>query len=198
MGFSADLLMKEFEEYLEQELKHLDYAPMAFVTARDGRNVQVVLDQSQHLFKQAHQRVTTGQLNQAIEQIFEERKPPTPRGERIRVYYGTQVEVAPPTIVLFVNHPELINEQYKRFMINRFRELLPYWEVPIKLVLRGRAGRDPNEVVADTGRAAGPPRAGRGKAAKKTKKVKKPGRKPSPSAAAKKTPGRASPRGKRR
>src|SRR6185503_14060249 len=115
--------------------------------AKDGRNVQKVLDLAQHLFKQANTRVGTGELNRAIKQIFTERTPSTPRGERVRVYYATQTDVAPPTIVLFVNAPDLVTDSYQRFMINRFRELLPYGEVPIKLLLRGRVKGQDEEIA---------------------------------------------------
>jgi len=141
-GFSPDLLMGEFSEYLDQELRHLDYAPVMFITAKDGKNVQAVLDLAQHLFKQANERVGTGRLNAAVKQIFEERVPSTPTGRRPKIYYATQVEVAPPTIVLFVNNPKFIDDSYQRFMINRFRELLPYSEIPIRLMIRGKEGRE--------------------------------------------------------
>ena len=158
--FSSELLMEEFREYLEQEFRHLDYAPIAFITARDGRNVQVVLDLAQHLFKQANERLNTGRLNAAVKQILEERGPATPTGRRPKIYYATQTDVAPPTIVLFVNNPDLFNESYRRFMVNRFRELLPYPEVPIRLLVRGRvSGQGPpgegggGGVIAEPGTA---------------------------------------------
>ena len=131
-------LMEEYRKYLDVELKHLDYAPIAFVTAKEGKNVQAALDLAQHLYKQAHTRVTTHKLNTIVRQLLEERRPSTPTGRRARIYYVTQTNVAPPTIVLFVNNPAFINETYQRFMINRFRELLPYPEVPIKLHVRQR------------------------------------------------------------
>jgi GTP-binding protein len=131
-------LMSKFEKYVRHELRQLDYAPIAFVTAKDSKNVQTVLDLSQHLFKQSIVRVTTGRLNRAVKQIFEEKIPSTPGGKRVRVYYATQIQTAPPTIVLVVNKPEWVEEGYQRFMINRFRELLPYPEVPIKLLIRPR------------------------------------------------------------
>ena len=118
--------MEEFREYLDEELKHLDYAPIAFITAKDKRNVQAVLDLAQHLFKQANERVTHGEAERGDPQIMEQRGPSTPSGRRARVYYATQTDVAPPTIVLFVNNPNYVNETYQRFMINRFRELLPF------------------------------------------------------------------------
>src|SRR5688500_16433364 len=145
--FSDELLMEEFAEYIEQELKHGDYAPMMFTTAKDGRNVQKVIDLAQHLFKQANTRVGTGELNRAVKQVFAERAPSTPHGQRVRVYYATQTDVGPPTIVLFVNNPDVVHETYQRFMINRFRELLPYDEVPIRLLLRGRVKGQVDEVA---------------------------------------------------
>jgi GTP-binding protein len=167
-------LMEEFKTYLDQELKHVDYAPIAFVTAKDGRNIQAVLDLAQHLFNQANERLSTSKLNQAVRQILEERRPPTPTGRRARVYYATQAEVAPPTIVLFVNKPELIDEIYKRYMINRMRELLPYAEVPIKLVVRARSQTvrpegEPTEEIALTPDVDSRPRAPRTATGRKTK-----------------------------
>ena len=133
-------LMEEYKTYLDAELRHVDYAPIAFVTAKDSRGIQAVVDLAGHLFNQAGEHVGTGKLNAAVRQILEERKVPTPTGRMARVYYVTQPEVHPPTIVLFVNRPEFIDEMYQRYMINRMRELLPYAEVPIRLVVRGKEG----------------------------------------------------------
>jgi GTP-binding protein len=134
-------VMEEFREYLDEELRHIKYAPIAFITAKDGRNVQAVVDEAQFLFKQTNTRLTTGQLNRVVRQILTEKHPSTPSGRKARIYYATQTAVAPPTIVLFVNNPKYFDEAYQRFMINRFRELLPYAEVPISLVLRGKPAR---------------------------------------------------------
>jgi GTP-binding protein len=131
-------LMEKYREYLDEELKHLDYAPIAFITAKDKRNVQTVLDLSQRLFKQATDRVSTARLNESIRTMMEQRYPSTTSGRRARVYYATQTDVAPPTVVLFVNNPSYFSESYQRYMINRFREMLPYAEVPIRLMIRGR------------------------------------------------------------
>jgi GTP-binding protein len=131
-------LMEEYREYIDQELRHLDYAPMAFITAKDGKNVQMVMDLAQHLYKQANERLSTSKVNQAVRQILEERQPSTPSGRRARIYYATQIEVAPPTIVLKVNNPHYFTDAYTRFVVNRLRDLLPYPEVPIRLVIRAR------------------------------------------------------------
>lgn len=147
-------IMEEYRKYLDEELKHLDYAPIAFITAKEGRNVQGVLDLAQHLYKQSHTRVTTHKLNTVVRQLLEERRPSTPTGRRARIYYVTQTDVAPPTIVLFVNNPDFVNTTYQRFLINRFRELLPFPEVPIKLHVRQRVRQTDNpEMVEEQGRA---------------------------------------------
>lgn len=142
-------LMEEYRTYLDKTLRHLDYAPIAFVTARESKNVQLVLDLAQHLFKQANERLSTAKINQAIRQILQERQPSTPSGRRARIYYATQTDVAPPTIVLFVNNPVYFNDAYQRFIINRLRDLLPYPEVPIKLVIREREHGAPKGTISE-------------------------------------------------
>lgn len=141
-NISDEELMKEFEEYLHTEMPQLNFAPVAFITATEGKNVQAAIDLSQFLHKQASGRVGTGRLNAAIEQIYAERIPTTTRGQRAKILYATQVDVSPPSIVLFVNNPKLFDANYQRFVINRFREMLPFKQVPIKLNIRGKEGRD--------------------------------------------------------
>jgi GTPase len=131
-------LMEQYRAYLDVELRHLDYAPIAFITAKDGRNVQAALDLCQHLFNQANQRVSTSKLNDVVREIMNERGPSTKYGKKIRVYYVTQADVAPPQIVMFVNNPEFLTPQYERYMVNRMRDMLPFPEVPIRLFTRAR------------------------------------------------------------
>lgn len=150
-------IMTQYKDYLDKTLRHIDFAPIAFITAKDGKNVQQVLDLARHLHKQASERVGTGRLNAAIEQIFGERTPTHHTGKRPRVYYATQTGTNPPEIVLFVNNPTLITETYQRFMLNRFRELLPYPEVPIKLAIRGKTVAQPGSNAATPPKSRGRP-----------------------------------------
>jgi GTP-binding protein len=133
--------MEKYREYIDAELPFLNYAPIAFITAKDGKNVQTALDSAQHLFKQSRLRMTTGRLNQAIRTILQERTPSTPSGRKAKVFFATQIETAPPTIVLVVNNPAFIEDSYQRYIINRMRDLLPYPEVPIRLLIRPRGQR---------------------------------------------------------
>ena len=127
----------DYEDYLTAKLPAMKYAPIAFTTATTGRNVQTVLDLSAELFKQATTQVSTGRLNKAFEIIRDERT-----GARRKsavwpkIYYATQIAANPVTILMFVNHPKLFDEQYQRYITNRLQDLLPASEVPIRLVAR--------------------------------------------------------------
>jgi len=127
----------QYEEYLTKMLPGLRYAPIAFTTAREGKNVQSVLDLAAELFKQATTKIPTGRLNKAFELIQAERQPRV-RGNRGRpkIYYATQIATKPVTILMFVNKPELFEENYRRFIIGRLQSLLPVAEVPVRLLAR--------------------------------------------------------------
>ncbi len=129
----------DYDDYLAKTLTGLDYAPVVFTTATNARNVLAAVDVASALFRQHRTRVTTGELNRAIEQITALRGPSPKRGQpRPKILYATQVATAPPTIVIFVNRMASITENYARFLTNKFRELLPFSEVPIRLILRPR------------------------------------------------------------
>lgn len=131
----------DYGEYLSKTLTGLDYAPVVFVTAISGRNVMSAIDVASAVFKQCRTRVGTGELNRALEEVLSLRGPSQKHGlRRPRIYYATQVSACPPTIVLFVNHVASLEGSYLRFLMNRFRELLPFGEIPVRLVLRPHRG----------------------------------------------------------
>lgn len=132
----------DFTKYLTDTLPHLSYAPIVCVTAAAGKNVQAAIDVAQSLHNQAHNRVSTAKLNAALEHVLGERNPTPKQGSKsIKIYYATQISTAPPSIVCFCNHPELVREDYRRFLENRFRAELPFGEVPLRLFFRPRGGR---------------------------------------------------------
>ena len=128
-----------YGEYLNKTLPGLAWAPIAFTTASQGRNVQSVVDLASSLFRQAGERPATARLNEILERISQG---PVPRGKRgtrpLKLYYGTQIGTHPPTIALFVNDPSRVTPGYERFLLGRLREALPFAEVPIRLVFRGK------------------------------------------------------------
>jgi len=129
---------EDYEDYLTKMLPGLKYAPIAFTTATEGKNVQSLLDLTTEIFKQTTAWIPTARLNEAFEMIKSERAGAARRGKTgwPKIYYVTQIAVNPVTILMFVNRPELFEENYRRFIINKLRELLPIDEVPIRLLTR--------------------------------------------------------------
>ncbi len=130
---------EDYDHYLAQVMPFVGYAPVVMISARTGKNVGKLIDVALDLHTQAHTRVPTGQLNAALQEIVQLRGPTPKRGTKpVKLYYATQVAVAPPTIVLFCNDPQRVSEPYRRFIENRLRERLPFAEVPMRLLFRPR------------------------------------------------------------
>jgi GTP-binding protein len=130
--------MEQYADYLSKKLTGLHYAPVAFVSARDGKNVFSALETAESLAKQGRHRVGTPEINRAIERAMTESRPPTRMPREPKIYYGTQTGTSPPTIMLFVNDPRLFGQAFRRFLENRFREVLPYREIPLRIVYKRR------------------------------------------------------------
>jgi GTP-binding protein len=143
--------------YLRHTFPNLAHVPIAFITAKSGKNVQTVLNLAQTLHKQASARVGTSELNKVVRDALTATPPPLRQNRRAKVYYATQVGTNPPTIVLFTNGPELFDNTYQRYLINTFRDRLPFGEVAIKLHLRQKNREDAptlDEVEPAEGRGA--------------------------------------------
>ncbi|MCI0684517.1 MAG: ribosome biogenesis GTPase Der [Gemmataceae bacterium] len=136
------LVTGEFGDYVRRVLPSLDFVPMAFLTAKDGKNVQQVLDLAQSLHKQAGTHVATGALNRVVHQALVDRPPSDRANRQGKVYFAAQVAERPPTIVLFTNGPQLFDNTYMRYLIKALRDHLPFQDVPIKLYLRNKRRDD--------------------------------------------------------
>jgi GTP-binding protein len=125
---------------LHKRLPFVDFAPMLFVSAKEGRGVTKVLDRAARLVEQYRARFPTPQLNELLEAIQEEHPAPLAHGHPVKLYYVTQVAYAPPTFLIQCSRPESIADHYRRFVENRFREAFGL-EVPMRLVFRERKRR---------------------------------------------------------
>ena len=129
---------KEFEQTIREEFQYLDYAPIIFVSAKTGQN----LDQIPKMVKRVHenqvQRIRSSVLNDLLLEASKLVPTPIIKGKRLRVYYMTQVAVNPPTFVVFVNDPELMHFSYERFLINQLRDNFDFTGTPIKVIGRKR------------------------------------------------------------
>lgn len=142
--YAGEVERTEWLEYLRDEFRTMPWAPVAFITAKTGRQVKRVIDTAQRLFRQSRSRVPTARLNEIIRQAVEDHNPPSDRrGRPVRIYYATQVESAPPSIMLSVSAAPAVSQPYRRYLINVLREATPFREVPIKLLVRGRQDNDP-------------------------------------------------------
>ena len=129
---------KEFEQTIREEFQYFDYAPIIFVSAKTGQN----LDQIPKMVKRVHenqvQRIRSSVLNDLLLEASKLVPTPMIKGKRLRVYYMTQVAVNPPTFVVFVNDPELMHFSYERFLINQLRDNFDFTGTPIKVIGRKR------------------------------------------------------------
>ena len=126
----------EFCKYIRADIALLDYVPILSISAKDNLRVNKILDLTQSIFTEYSTRVTTHTLNKAFGDIITEIPPPSVSGKRPSPKYITQVLTNPPTFVIFTTYPELIKPPYKRYLINRFRELFGFQGSPIMLKFR--------------------------------------------------------------
>jgi GTP-binding protein len=138
----GNVATEAYAEYLSDRLRGLRYAPIAFTTATDSRNIQASIDLAQNLYKKSLHRVGTGQLNRVL-QAVRAYNSPRARGSKVpKIFYATQVATAPPTFVIFVNEPDYFPANYRRYVENSFREALGFDEIPLRIFYRARERRE--------------------------------------------------------
>ncbi|MEH6939889.1 ribosome biogenesis GTPase Der [Bacillus sp. JJ664] len=131
--------MKEFEENIRAHFQFLDYAPIVFLSAKTRKRTQTLLPMINKACESHSLRVPTNVLNDVIMDAIAMNPTPTHNGQRLRVYYATQVAIKPPTFVVFVNDPELLHFSYERFLENRIRDAFDFEGSPIRIIGRARA-----------------------------------------------------------
>ncbi len=127
---------KEYEQAIQQHLGLFDYLPMIFVSALTRQRVSKLLERSKELNEEQHRKIDTSRLNEVL--LAEIRRtPPSARGPKeIKIKYVTQVKTRPPVFSFFCNEPKLVEESYRRFLVNRIREHFGFTGVPVKVVFK--------------------------------------------------------------
>jgi GTP-binding protein len=143
----ARVMMQDFARLVRARLPFLDYAEIVFASATEGTGVPAILEQAALVAQQYAMRVPTAELNRWLLATTTDHPPPPRKGRALRLYYGTQVGVQPPTIVLFANDPKLCHFSYERFLVNSLRKTFGFQGVPIRLLIRERT-REPREAKA--------------------------------------------------
>ncbi len=134
-----DKTAARFEKAAAAKAPFLSFVPFLFASAKTGLRAAKVLDLVLQVDAERRKRVTTSQVNARLEELVARRQPPQAAGHEVKLLYATQVQVAPPTIAIFGNHPELVEEHYVRYLHNGFREAWGFLGTPLRVVLRRRA-----------------------------------------------------------
>lgn len=132
----TDKSMKEYTEKIKNHFLFLSYAPIVFVSALKKQRIQTLFEQIKIVYENYNRRVATSVINDILLDASVMNQAPIFNGDRIKVYYGSQVDAAPPTFVLFVNDPNYMHFSYQRYIENRFREAFLLEGTPIRIILR--------------------------------------------------------------
>lgn len=130
--------MNRIEKEIRTQFQYLSYAPILFVSALKKQRIQTILPMIDDVHDASVLRIQTNVLNEVLMDAQLMTPPPTHKGKRLKIYYASQVAVAPPTIVLFVNDPELLHFSYKRFLENSLREAFGFQGTTLRILARER------------------------------------------------------------
>ena len=130
--------MAAYVRHVRQELNFLDYVPVIFISAKTGQRVHQVLETALQVQEERVMRLPTSRVNRIIREALDHHPPPSKAGRHLKIYYGAQVGVEPPTFILHVNEPKLAHFTYLRYLENRIRASHPFLGTPIRIVLRAR------------------------------------------------------------
>ncbi|CAN5544879.1 ribosome biogenesis GTPase Der [soil metagenome] len=128
---------KQYEQDVRDKLKYLEYAPLLFISAVDGKNIESVFKKVELVSRERRKRVTTGQMNKFLEKV-DFQKASVPMNKRVRIYYMTQAAVAPPTFVLFTDKDVKMHFSFERFLGNQIREHFGFIGSPIWFKIKAR------------------------------------------------------------
>ena len=134
--------MDEYTRTVREALNFMDYVPLLFISAKTGQRVEQVLPLALRVQEERMARITTSMLNRVLREAQDVHPAPSHAGRQLKIYYGAQVRVDPPTFILHVNDTKLFHFSYERFLENRFRETYGFMGTPIKLIARGRKEED--------------------------------------------------------
>ena len=132
----GDKTAAHFEKECAEKAPYLRFVPFVFVSALTGQRVTKALDLIAEVDAERHKRVSTSQVNDALQQLLARRQPPQAAGHEVKLNYATQVETNPPAIAVFGNNPEMVQEHYVRYLHNGFREFWGFKGSPLKILLR--------------------------------------------------------------
>lgn len=134
--------INKFEKEIEQDAPFLHYVPKIFISAVTKQRLVSIYKETKKVWEQCTKRVSTSVLNKVIADAYAMVPPDTVKNKRLKIYYTTQVKVAPPSFALFVNKTDLLKDSYKRYIENRMREAFGFFGTPIRLSVREKGDKE--------------------------------------------------------
>lgn len=134
--------MQHFEQHIRDHFLFMSYAPIVFLSAKTKSRLHRLLPVVDHVSEQHALRIQTHLLNDVVADAVAINPPPTDKGKRLRINYVTQVSVKPPTMVIFVNDPELMHFSYQRYLENKIRAAFDFEGTPVRIVTRRKSEAD--------------------------------------------------------
>ncbi len=128
--------VEEYKRDIRTKLAFINYAPVVFISAKTGQRVNRILKLIEEVTINSMRRITTGVLNEVLGDATLMNQPPSDKGRRLKIYYGTQFEIKPPSFALFVNDKKLMHFSYLRYIENQLREAFDFTGTPIRITVR--------------------------------------------------------------
>lgn len=128
--------LEHYKKEVYNRISYLSYAPIVFISAKTGQRVDKLFDMIINVANQNAMRVSTSLLNDVINEAIAVVQPPTDKGKRLKIFYGTQASTKPPTFVIFVNNKELFHFSYERYLVNQIRSNFGMQGTPIRIIVR--------------------------------------------------------------
>ena len=134
--------LEKYKKDIYAKLSYLSYAPVIFISAKTGQRVDKLFNMINNVAEQNAMRLSTATLNQVINEAIAIVQPPTDKGKRLKILYGTQVSTKPPTFVIFVNNKELFHFSYERYLVNQIRKEFGLEGTPVRIIAREKGEKE--------------------------------------------------------
>ena len=134
--------LEAYKKDVYEKLKYLSYAPIIFISAKTGQRVNKLFELINYVAEQNCMRIKTSVLNQVVNEAIAIVQPPSDKGRRLRIYYGTQVSTKPPTFVIFVNDKSIFHFSYERYLVNQIRKEFGLEGTPVRIIVREKSDKE--------------------------------------------------------
>lgn len=130
--------INQFDKKLANDIPFLDFAPKIYISAVTKQRLNQIFEKAVEVYEQCTKRVSTGLLNKIVNEAYTLNPPQSVKNKRLKILYSTQINVQPPTFIIFANNADLLKDNYKRYLENKLREAFGFFGTPIRISVRER------------------------------------------------------------